>query len=86
MPSVCIDPSSLSLITPHYPSTIPRRLFLYYCISDRWNNEVQSAAPCGRRDITADGRDPTVSKGWKLSLLHLFYFHTSFPVGGWIFV
>lgn len=32
------------------------------------------------------GKTPTVSKGWKLSLLHLFYSPTSFPVGGRIFV
>lgn len=46
-PSVFIDPSSLSWITPPHLSSIPHppsiSLFL---LSDRWNNEVAAAACC----------------------------------------
>lgn len=73
-PSVCSDPSSLSLITvlPVY--------FLFLLLSDRRNNECCS--------VQQEGHywDPTVNKGWKLSLLHLCYSLASFPVGWRIFV
>lgn len=68
-----------ALVSPLFP---PSSISQFLPSTDRWNNEV-TAAQCSRRDVTVDGRDPTVCKGWKLSLPHFFLSPlTSFPAGG----
>lgn len=65
---IILEFDNAALVSPLFP---PSSISLFLPSANRWNNEV-TPAQYSRRDITVDGRDPTVRNGWKLSLPHFF--------------